>query len=132
MEGPARPGRPPIPADLQRLIVTMVRANPTWGEERIANELLLKLGLAVSPRTIGRYLRPVRPPRGGRPSQRWVTFVRNHATAVLACDFFTTVTAGFRVLYVFVPSWTLWMPQSASVRKNAPVCVDVTGSAAEM
>src|SRR5712692_3358396 len=52
----ARPGRPPIPADLQRLIVTMARANPTSGEERIANELLLKLGLAVSPRTIGRYL----------------------------------------------------------------------------
>ena len=37
------PGRPPIPADLQRLIVIMCRANPTWGEERIANELLLKL-----------------------------------------------------------------------------------------
>jgi hypothetical protein len=48
----SRPGRPPIPADLRRLIVTMARANPTWGEERIANELLLKLGLAVSPRTI--------------------------------------------------------------------------------
>ncbi len=48
MESPT--GRPPIPADLQRLIVTMARANPTWGEERIANELLLKLGLAVSPR----------------------------------------------------------------------------------
>jgi len=97
-----RPGRPSIPADLQRLIVTMARANPTWGEERIANELLLKLGLVVSPRTIGRYLRHRRPPRGGRPSQRWATFVRNHATAVLACDFFITVTACFRVLYVFV------------------------------
>jgi putative transposase len=98
----ARSGRPPIPADLQRLIVTMARANPTWGEERLANELLLKLGLAVSPRTIGRYLRHVRPPRGGRPSQRWATCVRNHATAVLACDFFITVTACFRVLSVFV------------------------------
>src|SRR6202521_2562534 len=50
----SRPGRPPIPADLRRLIVTMARANPTWGEERIADELLLKLGLAVSPRTVGR------------------------------------------------------------------------------
>src|SRR5207248_2581604 len=30
------------------------------------------------------------------------TFVRNHAQAVLACDFFVTVTASFRVLYVFV------------------------------
>src|SRR5712671_4568291 len=29
-------GRPPIPVDLQRLIVTMAQANPTSGEERIA------------------------------------------------------------------------------------------------
>jgi hypothetical protein len=28
--------------------------------------------------------------------------VRNHASAVLACDFFVTITATFRVLYVFV------------------------------
>jgi putative transposase len=39
----SRPGRPPIPFNLQRLIVTMARANPTWGEERIADELLLKI-----------------------------------------------------------------------------------------
>ena len=30
--------------------------NPTWGEERIANELLLKLGIQVSPRTVRKYL----------------------------------------------------------------------------
>jgi putative transposase len=98
----SRPGRPRIPVDLRRLIITMARANPTWGEERIASELLLKLGLAVSPRTVGRYLRDLRPPRGGRPSQRWATFVRNHAHGVLACDFFITVTARFRILCVFV------------------------------
>jgi transposase InsO family protein len=98
----SRSGRPPIPVDLQRLIVTMARANPTWGEERIADELLLKLGLTVSPRTVGRYLRRLRPSRGGRPAQRWATFVRNHAHAVLACDFFTTITVRFRILYVFV------------------------------
>jgi putative transposase len=28
--------------------------------------------------------------------------VRNHARAVLACDFFVTVTATFRVLYIFM------------------------------
>ena len=96
------PGPPSIPADLQRLIVTMARAHPTWGEERIADELLLKLGLTVSPRTVGRYLRRLRPSRGGRPAQRWATFVRNHAHAVLACDFCIAVTARFGVLYVFV------------------------------
>jgi hypothetical protein len=38
----------------------------------------------------------------GAGSQRWATFVRNHAQAVVACDFCVAVTATFRVLYVFV------------------------------
>ena len=41
-------------------------------------------------------------PRGGARSQTWSTFVRNHAGAVLACDFFVAVTATFRVFYIFV------------------------------
>ena len=98
----SRPGRPPIRRELQRLIVRMAQANPTWGEERIATELLLTLGMAVSPRTVGWYIRRLRPRHGGRRSQRWATFVRNHAHAVVACDFFTIVTARFRVLSVFV------------------------------
>src|SRR5437879_1557920 len=95
------PGRPPLPPDVQQLIASMARANVTWGEERIAAELHLKLGLRVSPRTVRRYM------AGGRPgdhrsSHRWSTFVRNHADAMLACDFFVTITATFRTLYVFV------------------------------
>ncbi len=31
-----------------------------------------------------------------------MTFVRNHAQGILACDFFVAVTASFRVLYVSV------------------------------
>src|SRR5277367_4801419 len=49
-------GRPRIPPDLQRLIRKMAGENPSWGQERITNELLLKLGLRVSPRTIRKYL----------------------------------------------------------------------------
>ena len=45
---------------------------------------------------------PVRPPGHPRGDQRWSTFLRNHATAILACDFFVAVTATFRMLYVFV------------------------------
>lgn len=41
-------------------------------------------------------------PRGGAGSQTWSTFVRNHARAVLACDFLVAVTATFRMFYIFV------------------------------
>jgi len=47
-------GRPRIPADLQKLIAEMAVNNSTWGEERIADELLLKIGIRISPRTIRR------------------------------------------------------------------------------
>src|ERR1700675_3290705 len=97
----SRPGRPPIPLELRQLIRRMATENPLWGEERIANELLLKLGLRVSPRTVRKYM-PKRPPGRPRGDQRWSTFVRNHAKAIVACDFFVAVTATFRLLYMFV------------------------------
>lgn len=100
----SRPGRPPIPADLQTLIRRLAQDNPMWGEERIANELLLKLGLRVSPRTVRKYMpRRLNTGRGKRvSSQRWATFVRNHAQTIIACDFCVVVTATFRLLYVLV------------------------------
>jgi hypothetical protein len=51
--------------------------------------------------TVRKYL-PKRPP--GRPygDQRWATFLRNHAGAIVACDFVVAVTATVRLLYVFV------------------------------
>jgi putative transposase len=67
------------------------------GRERIANELLVKLGLQVSPRTVRKYL--PKPPAGyPREDQRWATFLRNPAQAIVACDFFVTVTSTFRLL----------------------------------
>jgi putative transposase len=97
----SRPGRPSIPPELRQLIRRMAGENPLWGEERIANELLVKLGIRVSPRTVRKYM-PPRPPGQPRGDQRWSTFLRNHAAAILACDFFVAVTATFRMLYVFV------------------------------
>ncbi len=100
----SKPGRPSIPTELQALIRQMSQDNPTWGQERIANELLLKLGLRVSPRTVRKYMptRLHRSPGTRVQSQRWATFVRNHAQAIVACDFCVAITATFRLLYVFV------------------------------
>jgi len=97
----SRPGRPQIPQELRELIRRMARENPLWGQERIANELLLKLGLRVSPRTVRKYL-PRPPPGRPRGDQRWSTFLQNHARAMVACDFFVAVTNTFRLLYVFI------------------------------
>jgi putative transposase len=72
------------------------------GRRTNRDELSLTLGLFVDPCTVGKYL------KGGRPrqpsGQRWATFIHNHASAIVACDFFTSVTATFQVLYVFVAS----------------------------
>lgn len=87
--------------DLRHLIQRMAAENPVWGEERIANELKLKLGIRVSPRTVGKYLQNQGPKREPDPKQRWLTFVRNHAKVIVACDFFVVVTATFRTLYIF-------------------------------
>ena len=93
-------GRPALPRNIRKLVREMAHENPTWGEERIANELSLKLGIKISPRTVRKYLRTDRP--RGTSGQRWSRFVRNHAKAIVACDFFTAVTVNFRILYVFV------------------------------
>jgi putative transposase len=97
----SRSGRPPIPIEIQALIRRMANDNPSWGEERIANELLVKLGIQVSPRTVNKYL-PRRPTRRPTRDMRWSTFLRLHAQGIIACDFFVAVTATFRLLYVFV------------------------------
>jgi putative transposase len=41
----SKPGRPRLPRNIRDLIAQMARENPTWGEERVASELSLKLDI---------------------------------------------------------------------------------------
>ena len=89
-------GRPRLKPEVRVLIATMAHKNPHWGTERIRGELL-KLGIAVSARSIRRHRRrgPSRP-----PSQSWRTFLANHAQAIWAADLFVVQTLTFQTLYL--------------------------------
>jgi hypothetical protein len=81
----SRGGRPPLPKGIRQLIARMLRENVTWGEERVADELSLKMGICGSPRTIRKYW-PKHLDGAGRTrtsSQHWRTFVSNHAQGIV-------------------------------------------------
>jgi hypothetical protein len=76
----------------------MSSENPTWGEDRIALGLKLKLGIHVAASTVRRYLvRPV----GPQPSN-WSRFVSSHASEMFALDFSTQYLWNYSVRHVLV------------------------------
>jgi transposase InsO family protein len=100
----SRPGRPALPREIRELIMRMAHENSKWGQMRVAAELWLKLGILISPRTVRKYW-PCEPNDSCRrrvSSQSWATSVRNHADAIMACDFMIVITARFRFVFVFV------------------------------
>jgi putative transposase len=95
-----RPGRPSLDEATRRFILRLARENPRWGYRRIQGELA-KLGLRVSAtairRLLGRHGLGPAPRRGG---VSWRVFLRQQATSILACDFFTVETVWLKTLYV--------------------------------
>ena len=93
-------GGPRLSAEVRELIAVLSRDNPRWGTERIRGELL-KLGIAVSNRSIRRYRRhgagrrvsaggpssPITPGRSGRwtSARSWtLTFKTLHVVVFIA------------------------------------------------
>src|SRR5437763_1811553 len=113
--------RPRVTVEVRNLIRRLEAENPTWGEQHIADELLLKLQIRLSPRTVAKYSKQPPRPRGSR-DQRWSSFVKNHANAMVACDFFTVVTACFRVIYVFCGAGDRFAPLGSLQRDRTPDC----------
>jgi putative transposase len=91
------PGRPRVSSEIRKLVRHMAAANPLWGAPRVHGELL-KLGFEISERTVSRLM----PKKDRKPSQTWMTFLRNHVGQMVSVDFFTVVTIRLQVLYVFL------------------------------
>jgi hypothetical protein len=89
---PAAPGRPRTIRSTRILILRLARENPSWGYRRIHGELLV-IGIKVAASTVWEILRQAGiDPAPERVSTTWASFLRSQADALLACDFFETIT----------------------------------------
>jgi putative transposase len=97
---PKRLGRPPTVCSIRVLVLRLVRENPQWGYRRVHGELLV-LGVKVAASTVWEILGDAGiDPAPERASSTWAGFLRFQAEALLACDFFETVTLSGAQMYV--------------------------------
>lgn len=89
---PKRPGRPRTVHSIRALVLRLARENPGWGYRRVHGELLV-LGVKVAASTVWEILKEAGiDPAPERSSSTWADFLHSQADALLACDFFETVT----------------------------------------
>ena len=97
---PRRPGRPRTVRSVRVLVLRLVRENPGWGYRRVHGELLV-LGVKVAASAVWEILHDAGiDPAPERSSTTWADFLRSQAEALLACDFFETVTLSGARLHV--------------------------------
>jgi putative transposase len=85
------PGRPPVDAELEALVVRLAQENRSWGYDRIVGALK-HLGYTSSDQTVGNILKrhgiPPAPKR--KKTTTWQEFTRTHLDVLVATDFLTT------------------------------------------
>jgi transposase InsO family protein len=97
---PKRAGRPPTVRSIRTLVLRLARENSSWGYRRIHGELLV-LGIKVAASTVWEILHEAgidSAPQ--RTSESWAAFLHSQAQAIIAADFFETVTLTGAKLYV--------------------------------
>ena len=98
---PKRVGRPRTVRSIRALVLRLAHDNPHWGYRRVHGELLV-LGVKVAASTVWEILRDAGiDPAPERSATTWAAFLRSQADALLACDFFETVTLSGARLYAF-------------------------------
>jgi len=96
------PGRPPVSAEVEALVIRMARENSGWGYDRIVGALA-NLGHQVSDQTVGNILRRhgIAPaPKRGQITT-WKDFLATHMNVLAGCDFFTVEVFTWRGLVTY-------------------------------
>jgi hypothetical protein len=100
---PRGAGRPPLDQQVQQLIVRLARENPHAGATSASKGELHRLGVQVSATTIRMTLRRHGLDPTPRPAATtWRAFLRQQATGIVACDFFTVDTVWLQRLSVLI------------------------------
>ena len=97
---PQRVGRPATVRSIRVLVLRLARENSGWGYRHIHGEMLV-LGVKVAASTVWEILTDAGiDPAPQRTSDTWAAFLRSQADAILAADFFETVTLTGARMYV--------------------------------
>ena len=74
-----KPGRPPVPEEVTRLVLHLAQSNPTWGYDRIQGALA-NLGHEISDTTVGNNLKAhgIEPAPERKRQTTWKTFLKAH------------------------------------------------------
>jgi putative transposase len=85
------PGRPPVDAALEALVVRLAQENRVWGYNRIAGALS-HLGYTLSDQTVGNILKRhgIVPAPERKKTSTWQAFIRAHMDVLMATDSITT------------------------------------------
>src|SRR5229473_7725882 len=96
------PGRPPVSAEVEALVVRMARENSGWGYDRIVGALA-NLGHHVSDQTVGNILRrhDIAPAPKRSQTTTWKEFIRRHMDVLAGTDFFTVEVLTWRGLVTY-------------------------------
>lgn len=84
-----RPGRPRTPRDVRALVVRIARENASWGYTRLFGAIR-NLRLPIGRTTIRTILKENGIDPAPERQTSWRQFLRAHAAAMVAMDFFTT------------------------------------------
>jgi putative transposase len=84
------PGRPPVDAALEALVVRLAQENRSWGYDRIVGALQ-HVGYTISDQTVGNILKRHRmsPAPERQKTTTWKEFIRTHMDVLIATDFLT-------------------------------------------